>query len=165
MLPIVCSAPAYAVELSLSAFSATAALIGAAMFAFTSDIAARSGSSSPASSLSSSRVSLRYSSPIDASLVALGDVADRLIGVRVGDRTVARDVQRHGGVDRREDVRVHERHRCALRQRLARQRVEILARQLLVLLLAHVLLLSCPAGCRRTGSRPRRRSSRQAARS
>ena len=43
-------------EPSESALSATAALTGAATLALMSDIAARSGSSSPASSLSSSRV-------------------------------------------------------------------------------------------------------------
>src|SRR3954453_6859931 len=57
----VCSAFAIAAELSDSAFSATAALIGAATFAFNRDIAARSGSSSPASSFSCSRVSFWYS--------------------------------------------------------------------------------------------------------
>src|SRR5439155_2073035 len=57
----VCWAFATAVELSLSTLSATAALIGAAMFALISDIAARSGSGSPASLSSSSRVSALYS--------------------------------------------------------------------------------------------------------
>src|SRR5438552_3344419 len=52
-----CSASAYAIELSDATFSASAALIGAAMFALTRDIAARSGSSSPARAVSSSRVS------------------------------------------------------------------------------------------------------------
>jgi hypothetical protein len=52
---------AYATELSLATLSAIAALIGAATFALISDIAARSGSSSPAIFSSSSRVSLRYS--------------------------------------------------------------------------------------------------------
>src|SRR5215212_510080 len=56
----VCVAFAYATELSLATFSASAALIGAATFAFTSDIAARSGSGSPASRSSSSRVSGVY---------------------------------------------------------------------------------------------------------
>src|SRR5437764_14523968 len=109
MLPIVCSAPAYAVELSLSAFSATAALIGAAMFAFSSDIAARSGSSSPASSLSSSRVSLRYSSAI-LDLLVLVALRDRccLCCVRVGDRIVREDVGRHCSVHGDRDVRVDE---------------------------------------------------------
>src|SRR2546423_1302104 len=53
----VCSALAIAAELSLSAFSATAALTGAATFALMSDIAARSGSSSPSVRLSSSSLS------------------------------------------------------------------------------------------------------------
>src|SRR5919201_5176553 len=67
-----CSAFAYANELSERTFAAIAALIGAATFAFTSDIAARSGSSSPASSSSSSRVSFRYSwSAISAVLLLL----------------------------------------------------------------------------------------------
>src|SRR5215208_5698523 len=60
----VCSAFAYATELSLSTLSATAALMGAATFALISDIAARSGNSSPASAFSSSRVSFLYSSLI-----------------------------------------------------------------------------------------------------
>src|SRR5436305_2021586 len=68
-----CVAFAYAVEPSLSAFSATAALIGAATFAFTSDIAARSGSSSPASSFSSSRLNLRYSSAMRLLLCSVLD--------------------------------------------------------------------------------------------
>src|SRR3989337_2579987 len=53
----VCSALAIAAELSLGTLRATAALIGAATFALISDIAARSGSASPASLSSSSRVS------------------------------------------------------------------------------------------------------------
>src|SRR3954468_15370436 len=104
-----CVAFAYAVEPSLRAFNATAALIGAATFAFTSDIAARSGSSSPAIALSSSCVSFRYSSDMfPPVLVALVDVADVLLGVRVRDRVVAGHVQCRGEVDRRDDVRVHE---------------------------------------------------------
>src|SRR5437764_879058 len=69
-----CCAFAMAVEPSLSAFSATAALIGAAMFALTSDIAARSGNSSPASVLSSSFVSFLYCSPIGRLLSSSVDV-------------------------------------------------------------------------------------------
>src|ERR671926_211040 len=106
----VCSAFAYAIELSERTFAATAALIGAAMFALISDIAARSGSSSPARSLSSSRVSFLYSSAIPALLVRLGDVADGLLRVRDRGRVVARDVERRGEVDRRRDVRGDERH-------------------------------------------------------
>src|SRR5438309_4775970 len=55
-------ASAYAVALSERTLAASATFTGIARFAFTSDIAARSGSSSPASWLSSSRVSVRYSS-------------------------------------------------------------------------------------------------------
>src|SRR5437016_4511736 len=104
-----------------------------------SDIAARSGSSSPAISFSSSRVSFRYSSAIEASLVGLDDrgVLSRL---GVGGRVVAQDVQREGRVDRRRDVRVDQGHRSPLGQLLARERVQLLASQLLVflaLLFAH----------------------------
>src|SRR5437773_617546 len=101
----VCCAFAYATELSLSTFSATAALIGAATFALTRDIAARSGSSSPAIALSSSWVSCLYSwgwLPMRSSSFALRRLVDRdlLLGVRPGDRTVRQDVGRDGGVDR-----------------------------------------------------------------
>src|SRR5438309_9558728 len=143
----VCSAFAMAAELSLRTFSATAALIGAATFALMSDIAARSGSSSPASALSSSRVSCLYCScllPMLSSLrVALVDRC-RLCRVRVGDRVVRKDVRRDGGVHGDRDVRVHERHRGPLGQLLARELRELVAGQLPVLgrLLAHVLLLS-----------------------
>src|SRR3954454_16938855 len=97
----VCSALAYVTELSDSTLAATAAFTGAARFALMSDIAARSGSASPASSSSSSRLSLRYSTfsvmPDLLALVRLVDV-DVLSGVRVRDRVVARDVECHGGV-------------------------------------------------------------------
>ena len=56
-----CCAFAYAIELSLATLSAAARLTGAATFALISDMAARSGSSSPAMALSSSRVSALYS--------------------------------------------------------------------------------------------------------
>src|ERR671935_112261 len=88
---------AYATELSERTFAAIAALIGAATFALISDIAARSGSSSPAIALSSSRVSCLYSScflPMLSSLrVALVD-RGRLRCVRVRDRAVRQDVRR-----------------------------------------------------------------------
>src|SRR2546423_2290492 len=139
----VCSAFAIAVELSLRTFSATAAFTGAATFALISDIAARSGSSSPASVLSSSRLSCLYSScfflPMCASLVALVDRGGlRCVGVR--NRVVREDVRGHGSVDRNRDVRVDERHRGALRQLLAGELVELLARHWAVLgrFLAHV---------------------------
>src|SRR3954451_1197003 len=54
---VCCCAAATAAAPSDSTLAATAALIGIATLAFTSDMAARSGSSSPASSESSSRVS------------------------------------------------------------------------------------------------------------
>src|SRR5947208_3449808 len=69
-----------------------------------------------------------------ALLVALVETADVLRRVRVRSRTVAQDVQRDGRVDRRGDVRAHERHRCALRQLLAGERVQLLTCQLFVLL-------------------------------
>src|SRR5256885_4415053 len=100
-----CVAFAYATEPSLRAFSAMAALIGAATFAFTSDIAARSGSSSPASSFSSSAVSFLYSlSAMRDLLVALGDVADRLLCACGRGRVVARHGESGGEVDRRGHV-------------------------------------------------------------
>src|SRR5687767_9583726 len=133
----VCSAFAYAVEPSLSTFSATAALIGAATLALISDMAARSGSGSPASSSSCSRVSFWCS--VIWSLLTLALVDGRVLrGVRVRDRPVGQHVRCHGGVDRDRDVRVHERHRGPLRQRLAGELVELLARQLPVALFRHV---------------------------
>src|SRR5919199_975518 len=148
MFPV-CSAFAYAIEWSLATFSAAARLIGAATFALMSDIAARSGSSSPARAFSSSRVSCLYScSPTSASLRALCDVA-RLLRVRVRDRVVAQHVQRDGGIDRSGDVRVDERHRGALRELLAGEGVQLLVRELLVLhLLTHAVP---PSGSRWTG--------------
>src|SRR3954453_10665846 len=125
MLPMFCSAFAYAMELSLATFNAAARLIGATTLAFTSDIAARSGSSSPASSLSSSRVSFLYCC-CSLMSVPLGDVSG-LGRVRVSNRVVRKDVRRNGGVDRNCDVRVHERHRCALGQLLARELGELFA--------------------------------------
>src|SRR5947209_19973993 len=57
-----CCATAMAVELSERMLAARARFTGAAMLALTIDIAARSGSSSPASSSSSSRLNGLYSS-------------------------------------------------------------------------------------------------------
>src|SRR5438105_12668437 len=105
---VCCAAFAYAVALSERTFAATAAFTGAATFALISDIAARSGSSSPASSLSSSRVSGLYSLMPDL-LVALVDRIS-LDGVRVRGGTVGEDVGRDCGVDRDGDVRVDQRH-------------------------------------------------------
>src|SRR5918997_5432952 len=92
-----CTAFAYAVEPSERTLAATAAFTGRATFALMSDIAARSGSSSPASSFSSSRLSGRYSFRVSdiemllalRSLRARGLVdVGRLLGVRVRDRAV-----------------------------------------------------------------------------
>src|SRR5437870_12362976 len=130
-------------ELSLSTFSAIAALMGAATFALISDIAARSGSSSPAALFRSSLVSCLYSTssclPIrSASLRALRDVAG-LLGVRIGERVVGEDVRCDSRVDGRSHVRIAQRHRCALRQFLTGELVQLLACQLVILLglLAH----------------------------
>src|SRR3954447_10258893 len=71
---VVWAAFAYATAPSERTFAAMPALIGIARLAFTSDIAARSGSSSPASSCSSSRVNARYSSPMEAPFVASVDL-------------------------------------------------------------------------------------------
>src|ERR671930_1933035 len=107
-----CSAFAYAMELSLATLSAAARLIGAATLALISDIAARSGSGSPASASSSSRLSVRYSciaSVMSVSpqlrLIALVDRC-RLRRVRVGDRVVREDVRRERDVDGDREVRV-----------------------------------------------------------
>src|SRR4051812_27617833 len=109
MLPV-CCAFAYASELSERTFAATAALIGAAMFALISDIAARSGSSSPAIALSSSRLNCLYSAcsfffPMRCLLRWLGVLRDvaGLLRVRVRDGVVAENVQRDGGIDRSGD--------------------------------------------------------------
>src|SRR5438132_6753305 len=131
----VCSALAIAVEPSLSTFSATAAFTGAATFALISDMAARSGSSSPARVFSSSRVSCLYSScflPMPTSLVGLVDRCG-LRRVCICDRVVRQDVGGHGGVDRDRDVRVDQRHRGPLRELLPGELVQLFARQLRVL--------------------------------
>src|SRR4051812_1354882 len=67
-----CVASAYAVEPSERTFAATAALIGIATFAFTSDIASRSVSSRPISA--SSSVLLNCPVVLDASVILLSFV-------------------------------------------------------------------------------------------
>src|SRR5919107_3393647 len=131
----VCCALANAIELSDSTFAATAALTGAAMLALISDIAARSGSSSPASSESSSRVSGRYSCGLFSAMcsclpngvgrrsVGLRDVRV-LLGVRDRHGAVRDGVQGDGGVDRGRDVRVEQGHGRALGQLLPGEVVE-----------------------------------------
>src|SRR5205807_2114789 len=106
---------------------------GIARFALISDIAARSGSSSPARAFSSSRDSFRYSSAILDLLVTLGD-RGRLLRVRVRDRVVAQHIERSCEVDGRRDVRVDQRHRGALGKLLARDRIQLFAGQLPILL-------------------------------
>src|SRR4051812_20692919 len=129
----VCTALAYAVELSERTLAATAALIGAARFALMSDIAARSGSGSPASSSSSSRVSLRNSWLMSASSVALSDRCGLLcVGIR--NRVVGQDVERSGEVHGRRDVGVDQRHGGTLGERLASELVELCTSQLAELL-------------------------------
>src|SRR4051812_15538900 len=131
---------AYAIEPSEATFSARAALIGAATLALISDIAARSGSSSPASSLSCSRVSFWNccsSDTRDPSYVRLVDRGG-LSRVGVRDRAVREDVRGNGRVDGNREVRVHERHRCALGKLLTGELFELFAGQLLELLLAHL---------------------------
>src|SRR3954451_18222288 len=122
----VCVALAIAAELSERTLAATAAFTGAAMFALMSDIAARSGSSSPASSLSASRVIGLYSDMSRSPLVALRDVGG-LRGVGVRDGAVGERVERDGGVDRGGHVGVDERHCGALGELLAGELVELLA--------------------------------------
>src|SRR5919202_1833706 len=76
-------------------------------------------------------------------LVGLRD-RGRLGGLRERDRVVRQDVQRDGRVHRRGNVGVDQRHRGALGQLLARELLELLARQGLVLLgglIRHVMLL------------------------
>src|SRR5204862_98211 len=129
-----CCAFAYAIELSLATLSAAARFTGAATFALISDMAARSGSSSPAGGLRSSCVRWRCSPgflPTLSSLVALVD-GGRLRSVGVRDRAVREDVRRDGRVHGDRDVRVDQRHRSPLRQLLARELRELLAGQLLV---------------------------------
>src|SRR3954453_12849915 len=128
---VVWAASAYATAPSERTFAATAALIGIARFAFTSDIAARSGSSSPASSLSSSRDSfLNCWSLICVLLIGLGDVG-RLLGIRECDRVVRQRVQRDGSVDRCRHVCVQQGHSRPLGQLLARKLVQLLTAELL----------------------------------
>src|SRR2546423_12878608 len=140
----VCVALAYATEPSDATFSARAALIGAATLALMSDMAARSGSASPASSSSSSRVRILNSCSLMTFLTfvssyvlrGLTDVA-RLCGVRVRGRVVRQDVQRGGEIDRDRHVGVHERHRRALRKRLTGKILELFPRE------SHVPLCHC----------------------
>src|SRR5919198_3917563 len=121
MIVAVCVALAYATELSDSTFSASAALIGAATFALTSDIAARSGSASPVWASSSSIVSWVVFIIVCSSSLRLDGLVDRRHLLCVGERCRAsrQDIRRERQVDRQRQVRVHERHRRPLRKPLA----------------------------------------------
>src|SRR5436305_5147148 len=136
-------ASAYATDPSESTFAASARLIGAATLALIRDIAARSGSGSPAIFSSSSLVRTLYwpssffLEPMLASWSGgLGDV--RRLG-RLGDRrgVVGQHVQRERRVDRGGDVRVDQGHGGPLGQGLSRQLVQLFAGQHLVLLVTH----------------------------
>src|SRR4051794_12689444 len=133
------TALAYAIEPSDATFSASAALIGAATLALIRDIAARSGSSSPASSLSCSRVSFWNCCSSDTGGTSEVRLVDRghLCRIRVRDRAVRKDVGGNRRVDRDREVRVHQRHRRPLGQLLARELIELFAAQLPELLLTH----------------------------
>src|SRR5919198_6577983 len=124
----VCCAFAYATEPSERTFAAIAALIGAATFALISDIAARSGSSTPASAFSSSCVSVLYSSSAICVLLQVA-LVDRCLLRRIGGggRAVRKHIRREREIDRNGDVRIHERHRRPLRQLLAGDSVQLLA--------------------------------------
>src|SRR5688572_6388813 len=63
-------------------------------------------------------------------LIALVD-RDVLLGVRVRDRVVRRDVERRSEVDRSGDVRVHEAHRLAVRKLRCGLLVELLLVELI----------------------------------
>ena len=70
----------------------------------------------------------------DAGEFRLRSVPAGLLRVRLGDGVVAQHVECRSEVDRRGDVRVDQRHRCPLGQLLACDCVQLLARELLVLL-------------------------------
>src|SRR5437588_561520 len=132
-----CSASAYATELSDRTLAAIAAFTGAARFALMSDIAARSGSGSPARASSSSRVRRLYSTSLRTvrhlPLRALVD-RHRLGRIGVSSRVVGEDVGRDRGVHRCGDVRIDQRHRGPLGERLPGDRLELLAAQAAVFL-------------------------------
>src|SRR4051794_1484183 len=93
----VCSAFAYAMELSERTLAATAALMGAARLALISDICSRSGSCSPSCASSSSSVRPGLLSVIGSS--SQWDVSVRLVDGRllqrvgVGDGAVRQHVR------------------------------------------------------------------------
>src|SRR5947208_8268106 len=108
---VCCAASAYAIAPSERTFAATAAFTGKAMFALMSDIAARSGSSSPASSASSSRDKLLYSWDFLPMSLLLSDL--RFVWWRRVDGVAT------SRVDREERKRLADHgHHFAVRQRL-----------------------------------------------
>src|SRR5438874_9687649 len=97
-MSLVCSALAIAAELSLSAFSATAALTGAATLALMRDMASRSGSSSPDCCSSSSSLTSGVSSSWVLSWSCMSDLL-RFLGPAAGplhDPVVARAADDRG---------------------------------------------------------------------
>src|SRR5438270_5924612 len=125
-----CSALAYATELSDRMLAATAAFTGAAMLALISDMASRSGSSSPPSAASSSSVKPLVLSVMVSSLDALVDVV-RLDGVGVRRGVVRQDVGGHGRVHRDSDVGVDEGHGLAVGKLFACLRCQLLVAEAL----------------------------------
>src|SRR5207248_3133232 len=105
------------------------------MFAFTSDIAARSGNSSPAIASSSSFESFTYCGWSAISPLLRVGLGDRRVlrGACIRHRAVGKDVERKSRVDRRGDVRVDQRHHGTLGKRLARDLLELFAGQSVVL--------------------------------
>src|SRR5919206_1191567 len=132
MLPV-CSALAYAIELSLATFSASAALIGAATLALTSDIAARSGSGSTDSGSSSLGVR-SVMVVIRGQLLCRGldalDDRGGLLGAGGGEGAVRQHVRGEREIDRDREVRVDERHRGAVGQRLDLLHLELVQGEL-----------------------------------
>src|SRR3954447_12489805 len=123
-------ASAHAVELSERTLAATAALMGAARLAFTSDMASRSGRASAFSASSSSSVSCFSTSfaifvaPFSVSsleIVRSDALIDRCVLRCVGGGccTVGQHVGGDRGVDRNCDVGVDERHGLPVGELLA----------------------------------------------
>src|SRR5215213_11400637 len=110
-----CTAFAYAIELSERTLAATAALIGAAMFALTSDICSRSGSCSASCAWSSCSVSSvgRRSGVLSFVMAFLPSGCRSGLAAPLDHRLASRhrcplarlvDGARHGGVDVGDDV-------------------------------------------------------------
>src|SRR5581483_10537163 len=112
-------------------FAATAALTGAAMLALISDMASRSGSSSPPSAANSSSVRPLVFSLISSSLDALVQIVllDR-VGVCRG--VVRQDVGGHRRIHRNGDVGVDERHGFTVGELFARLRRQLFVSEALL---------------------------------